>query len=82
MALTDRARMSTSCHWIPAFPVGVRPTGSLTTLSRQAAGWMYAGVLLETPADVDVDEGQNVFNRHRRDTRPDRHQGDLKDFSF
>jgi len=81
VALTNRARMSTSCNWIPAFPVGVRPTGSLTTLSRQAAGWMYAGVLLETPTSVDV-EGQRVYERLRRDTRPDRYHGDLKDFSF
>lgn len=60
--------MSTSCHWIPAFPVGVRAVGSLTQRSRQAAGWMYAGVLagvppVEAPAAAEL---LNIFERFRR----------------
>lgn len=65
MALDNRARMSVSCHWVPAFPVGVRPIGSLTARSRQASGWMYAGVTLDTPTDEAAVLDFQHFDRYR-----------------
>jgi len=65
MPLDDRGRMSTACHWIPAFPASVRPIGGLTAKSRQAAGWMYAGFPLETDQPPTAARLLTIIERFR-----------------
>ena len=67
MALDDRARMSTVSLFSPVFPASVRPIGGLTAKSRQAAAWMYAGVIAQSapPPSVAADL-IDLFDRFRK----------------
>ena len=65
MALDDRARMSTVSLFSPVFPASVRPIGGLTAKSRQAAAWMYAGVIVGAAAPPTAGRIRDIFERFR-----------------